>query len=158
MKSKQNIFIFALVFTFFLTAYTQECKAHDTFNVYATLCEGEFVDTPARIGGMTGFFIVAPVAAIIASPALIHSLGAFEKVAFYPVVIVGIIPMSTLFGAPSYLLKKVFWDFPKSLYNGIVYDTEEEQLEQFYRERGVDYKKSRQIKASTPDTDETKSD
>ena len=157
MKSKQNIVIFALVFTFFLTLYTQECKAHDIFNTYAPLCEGDFVDVPANIGGMTGFLIAFPVAAIIASPAYIHSHAAFEKVFKYSVVILGIAPMSTLFGAPSYLLKKVFWDFPKSLHNGIVYNTEEEQLEQFYRERGDDYKKSTQIKTSIPDTDGTKS-
>lgn len=122
MKRQLHIMVFLIVAL--CSIYPTTSKAHSvlqltTFPLYEG--EGSFVEAPAEVGATVGFFIGVPPAFILGSPGFIFGQNDYTEYACGITLIVIGQPFSFLFGAPSYILKKLFWDGPIFLWD-VVYD------------------------------------
>jgi len=110
---KHGIIILVCCFSLFATTVYAENVIPDTTLFTGYEKEGEFVEIPARFGGIIGL----PVGLVASLPiALVGApFGKFEETYFT----VGgyIIPQSFSFitGLPFYAAKKAFYDFPRTL-------------------------------------------
>ena len=121
MKRKLNIAIFFTIFSL-CYAYSHTCYGHNimdmvTCHIYEE--EGAFVVKPAKIGGITGLLISLPPAFIITAPFIFFSDKYHQLTIRYIISGTGK-TISFLFGAPPYVMKKVFWDVPIYLWNSII--------------------------------------
>lgn len=102
----------------FCSTYTNNCYGHDVYEMLQCDLyddEGGFVEYPSVAGAVIGWIISLPPALILASPAiLLPSDYAEEYSNFIIRNTIGVTAktLSVLFGAPSYLIKKAFWDGP----------------------------------------------
>lgn len=123
MKRKQTILMLCTIFALYF-GISNTCYGHSVFQL--TRCEwyeeeGPFVESPAEVGAVIGWFISIPPALILSSPSIIIQSDDYYKYSMkYTLMCIGK-PFSFLFGAPSYLLKKVFWDGPIYLWD-VIYD------------------------------------
>ncbi len=111
---KQKIIILICCFSLLTTtAYAENFPIPDTTLFTGYDKEGDFVEIPARLGGVIGL----PVGLVAGLPiALVGApFGKFEET--YYTVGGFIIPQSFSFitGLPFYAAKKAFYDFPKGL-------------------------------------------
>ena len=119
MKNKHNLIIFFAIFALYCGT-SNICDGHSifqltTFPFYED--ESAFVESPTAVGGVVGYFIGMPPALILASPGILFEANNYIKyVMGYTLICIGQ-PISFLFGTPSYILKKVFWDGPIFLWN-----------------------------------------
>ncbi len=114
----RNIF-FILSLIFICVFYCKPASAHDpvtAFGFKGYEGEGEFVETPALVGNITGtavglitggsvYWLVRPIfGENNADAVLVNTMLVTTK------------PMGAIAGAPFYIAKKILWDAPRMLF------------------------------------------